>query len=110
MRTVLVIRSETMGEGDDALGARILQTLLGKLGALAGLETIVLYNGGVKLLAEGSAHLPALAALETSGVDVLACGTCVDHFNLRDKLKAGEIGSMDGILAILSRAEKTITI
>jgi selenium metabolism protein YedF len=110
MHTVLIVRSEVMGEGDPALGARILQTMFNKLGVVQGLEAIVFYNGGVKLLAEGSNVLQALAALEQQGIDLIACGTCVDFYGLREQIKVGAIGSMDGILSTLSRAEKTITI
>ena len=110
MKTVLAINSAGMGHGDSELGGRILQTLLNKASALRGLETIVFYNTGVKLLVEGSSYLPSLAALDRSGVDLIACGTCVDHFGLREAVKVGEVGSMDAILAALNEADKVITI
>jgi intracellular sulfur oxidation DsrE/DsrF family protein len=53
--------------------------------------------------------LQALAALEQRGIDVIACGTCVDHFDLRGQLRVGEIGSMDLIIAALAAADKVIS-
>lgn len=110
MRTVLVLNSAAMGRGDDELGGRLLQTLLGKVAVLQGLDTIVLYNSAVKLLANGSPHLPALAALDRSGVDLIACGTCVEFFELHDEIRVGEVGSMDSILKAINEADKVITI
>ncbi len=110
MKTLVVINSSTMGRGDDDLGRRILQTLLGKVRSVGGLDAIVLYNSGVKLLAPGSPMLPQLGALEDAGVEVIACGTCVDHFEIRESIKAGTIGSMDSILSMMSAADKVITL
>ena len=35
-------------------------------------------NGGVKLAIEGAASVPSLASLADAGVEILACGTCLD--------------------------------
>ncbi len=110
MKTVVVVNSEGMGHGDAALGARILQTLLNKASALRGLEALLFYNAGVKLLAEGSSVLPVLSVLEENGVELIACGTCVDHFELREKIRVGRVGSMDDVLAEMDGAEKVITL
>lgn len=111
MKTVVVLNREGMGEGDPALGQKILLAFLNKAShALPGLEAVVLYNGGVKLVCEGSAHLPALTLLEEQGVDVIACGTCVDHFGLRERVRAGQVGDMDQILGELAAAAKVITL
>jgi len=40
-------------------------------------DAIILYNSGVKLLADGSSVLDAMEALFKAGVDIIACGTCV---------------------------------
>ncbi|MCO5170003.1 MAG: DsrE family protein [Planctomycetes bacterium] len=110
MKTVVLLNADGMGRGDDALGQRVLTTFLGKAGALDGLEAVCLYNGGVRLAVEGSPALQALAALEARGVDVVACGTCVDHFGLRERVRVGAVGSMDDIVTRLDRAEKVITL
>ena len=104
------INGSGMGRGDPDLGARILQTFLNKANNLKGLEALVFYNAGVKLLATGSTALPALSVIEENGVDIIACGTCVDHFELRDEFRVGKVGSMVDILDELSRADKVITL
>ncbi|MCW8141921.1 MAG: DsrE family protein [Planctomycetota bacterium] len=110
MTTVVIIPSDGMGRGDDALGQKILASFLGKAGALEGLAAVCLYNGGVKLLVEGSPALQGLAALEARGVDVVACGTCVDHFGLRERVRVGVVGTMDDIVSRLDRAAKVVTL
>lgn len=110
MKTVVIVNGEGMGRGDPDLGQRILKTFLGKAGALQGLDALVFYNAGVKALVEGSDLLQPLAALDGNGVDLIACGTCVDHFGLREQVRVGEVLGMDDILSRLSAAEKVITL
>jgi len=110
MRTVLMIGHDGMGHGDAELGRRILGTFLRKSTAIQEISAVLLYNGGVRLAAEGSPVLAELHQLHENGVDVMPCATCVDHFGLRDKISVGEIGTMDGIVEELNRAEKVISL
>lgn len=110
MRTVVVIGHEGMGHGDAVLGQKILGTFLRKATSLHQLSAVVFFNAGVKLLVRGGALLPELQQLHEAGVDLVACGTCVDYFDLRSEIAVGQIGGMDDILRELDRAEKTITL
>ncbi len=109
MRTVLVLGHDGMGHGDPKLGQQILATFLRKSPALK-LTAIVLFNSGVKLATAGSPVLTELRQLHDNGVDIHACGTCVDYFELRDQIAVGEPSNMDAIVAELGRAEKVITL
>ncbi len=108
MRTVVVMRSDQMGEGDRELGVKILGTFLRKSVAMDGLTAIVFYNSGVKLLAAGSPVLGELHQLQEAGVDLLPCGTCVAHYGL--DLALGSVSDMDAIVRELGRAKKVITL
>lgn len=111
MKTVIVINQDAMGHGDAELGRKILTTFFTKAGAaFRELEAIVFFNTGVKCLTESAPTLPPLATLHEQGVDLIACGTCVDALGVREWMSAGEIGSMDQILSEMERAEKVITI
>ena len=110
MKTVLVLGRYGMGEGDPALGLKILGTFLGKSPAIRDLHAIVLFNAGVKLAVEGSPVLPVLSQLHENGIEILPCGTCVEFFGLKDKLRIGPASNMDAIIAELSAAEKVITL
>lgn len=110
MSTAIIVNSEGMGHGAQNLGMRLLQTMLGKAGAIRDLEAIVFYNRGVRVLVDGSPLLPALAAVEGIGVSLIACGTCVDQFGIREQIRVGRVGGMDDILAELDKADKVITL
>lgn len=110
MRTVILIGHDGMGHGDAELGRKILGTFLRKSVAIREVNCVLLYNSGVKLAAEGSTVLTELRQLHDNGVDVWPCATCVDHFNLREKIAVGEIGTMDAIVDELNKAEKVVTL
>jgi len=110
VNTVIVINQAEMGSGDAELGRKILGTCLRKLANFSGLEAIVLYNSGVTLATKGSFVAAELSALHQKGVDILACGTCVEYLGLRDQMLFGHVSNMDDILACLRQAEKVITL
>jgi len=106
----LIICSETLGTGDDELGARLMGSFLRTLAASESKpETITFYNSGVRLVADGSPVLDALEALDRAGVDLIACGTCLAHFGIRDRLVAGRESNMQEIISCMF-VEETITI
>jgi intracellular sulfur oxidation DsrE/DsrF family protein len=108
MKTVVVLADSQMGRGDEVLGHKILGTCLRKLAKLDGLEAIVLYNLGVHLATKGSPVAVELRQLYEAGVSVLACGTCVEHYGIGDRLLVDRVSNMDEILATLQKAEKVI--
>ena len=108
---VVVINSEQMGRGDDALGARLLGNYLRTLASLeAKPEALVFYNAAVKLLGPGTQHLEALRQLDEAGVELLACVTCLEHFQLAGKLAVGQVSNMREIVQRTIAASKVITL
>ncbi len=108
MDTVIVLGHECMGHGDAALGVRILKTFLQKARSLRGLDALLLFNGGVKLVAEDSGVRAELVLLDEQGVDIVPCGTCLEHYGVTPAV--GHISSMDEIVAAMNRATKVITL
>ncbi|MFN6146333.1 MAG: DsrE family protein, partial [Planctomycetota bacterium] len=108
MQTVVVLNQDQMGHGDRALGQKILGTFLKKSIALRGFDAIVLFNAGVKLVAADSPVLAELKLLEERGVDLIPCGTCLQHFGVTPAV--GKVGDMDAIVRELDRAAKVITL
>jgi selenium metabolism protein YedF len=96
------IPSDRVGRGDDELGALLMR---GFLYALAEAEIqpkrIIFMNSGVKLAVEGSESLDNLRRLAASGVEILACGTCLDFFKIKDKLAVGRVSNMYEIAGFL---------
>ncbi len=111
MVKVIVVNSESMGRGDDELGTKLVGSFLRKLWAQESKPAaVVFYNTGVKLMARGSSVLDALNGLSASGVDLLACGTCVTSFQLGDRMAVGRVSDMTEITSLLLRADTVITI
>ena len=42
------------------------------------------------------------------GVEILTCGTCLNYYNLGDKLAVGEVSNMYTIIERLQGADKLI--
>ena len=57
-------------------------------------ETVLMYNGGVKLACTGSSSLDDLRALAEAGVEIMSCGTCLNHYGLAERLEVGEATNM----------------
>lgn len=108
MATVVVCNQDQMGHGDRALGQKILATFLRKSVRLPEFTAIVLYNRGVKLVAADSPVLAELQALEAGGVDLVPCGTCLQHFGITPAV--GAVADMDAILREIGAATKVITL
>lgn len=73
-------------------------------------SAIILYNSAAKLIASGSETLDVMDGLYSAGVDILACGTCVEFYNLKESIRTGRISNMEEICSILMEASKVITI
>lgn len=110
-REVIVINSDTLGRGDNEVGRTLLGTFLRKvLASLDKPDAIVFYNSGVKLVARDSLFKDILEGIEESGVELLACGTCVYSVCGKRSLAVGRITNMEEIADILLGAQKVITL
>ena len=109
--TVLVLSSETMGKGDDVLGKLLMKGFVYALTEVEQLpDTILLYNGGVKLAVQGADTLSDLQLMEKQGVEILVCGTCLNHYELSEQLGVGSVTNMYHIAEILTEAGKVISV
>ena len=98
-----------MGSGDDELGALLLRSFLKTQAELERRpDKIIFYNDGVKLCCEGSYLLEDLRNLESSGVEVIACGTCLNFFELANELQVGRVTDMLEIAGLLADAGSVV--
>lgn len=110
-KTAVFITADTVGRGDNELGAKLMVNFINTLPELGeGLWRIVLVNGGVKLAVTGSPVVGKLKELVASGVSILVCGTCLDFFGLLDKKEVGETTNMLDVVTSLDLADKVIQI
>jgi len=109
--TILLITRAGMGHADPELQARLLQKYLTLLLEEETLPwAICFYTEGVKLVAEGSPVLDELRAIQSRGVYLILCQTCLQAFGLLDKVQVGIVGGMGDILAAQQRAAKVISL
>jgi predicted peroxiredoxin len=59
---------------------------------------------------EGSPVLDTLKSLESKGVRLILCSTCLNFFNLAEKVKVGIVGGMTDIIEAQMKAEKVISV
>ncbi|MDR0925611.1 MAG: sulfurtransferase-like selenium metabolism protein YedF [Hungatella sp.] len=106
---VAVLSSDQMGGGNEELGRILMKGFVYALTKLEELpETVLLYNGGARLSVEGSQSLEDLKSLEAQGVEILTCGTCLNHYELSDKLQVGSVTNMYEIVEKMAGARLVI--
>lgn len=109
--TVILVTSNGMGKADEELQL----TLFGKYVELIQHNgempaAFCFYTDGVKLVCEGSPVIERLRELEAKGVRLIVCSTCLNYFNLQDKIQVGIVGGMGDIIEAQVKADKVITI
>ena len=92
---VVAIASRYMGVGDEVLGGNLMKGFIFSLTQADILpKTILFYNSGAFITTEGSASIEDLKTLQTAGVEIMTCGTCLNHYNIADKLEVGSVTNM----------------
>jgi selenium metabolism protein YedF len=95
MSKVFLIQSEGLGRGDDRLGVMLMANFLRLLSESPEKPAKLLFwNAGVKLVCENSQVLDYLKKLEAQGVELLACTTCLEYFDIKEKQKVGKPTTM----------------
>ena len=107
---VVVIRSSYMGEGSEELGSVLIKGFIYALSQQDNLpETMLFYNGGAKLTCDGSECLEDLKELKNRGVKIFTCGTCLNYYELSDKLAVGEVTNMYDIAEKMAAASLIVS-
>lgn len=108
---VVFITTDRLGTGDQRLGKILMKAFLNTLWDAEPKPAKVLFlNNGVKLTTEGSEVLDSLKLLEEAGVEIFSCGTCLEYYQLKDKLKVGLVTNMYDTVDSLLSAGKIIKI
>ena len=69
---------------------------------------VLFYNSGAYLTCEDSDSLEDLKTLEAEGVEIYTCGTCLNFYDITDKLAVGSITNMYDIVEMMEKAGKVI--
>ena len=106
---LVVLSANVMGTGDGKLGTSLMKAFVFALTKQDQLpDTILCYNTGAYLTCEGADTLEDLKLLESEGVTILTCGTCLDFYGLKEKLGVGGVTNMYDIVERMENAAQII--
>jgi selenium metabolism protein YedF len=107
---VVFISSETIGYENIDLGKILMKGFLKNLKEQTPLpKTIIFVNTGVFITAKNSDIIDDLKELESLGVEILNCGTCLNFFNIDTKdLFVGSVTDAYTVAKRLFDADKVI--
>jgi intracellular sulfur oxidation DsrE/DsrF family protein len=99
-----------MGDAPAELQHKLTSVFLILLDQDAPPGVIAFYGDGVKLACDGSPVINQLRTLSEKGVRLIICQTCLDFFDLREKVRVGIVGGMGDIIAAMKTAAKVISV
>ncbi|HTZ17178.1 MAG TPA: sulfurtransferase-like selenium metabolism protein YedF [Dissulfurispiraceae bacterium] len=107
---LLIVASDVMGK-DEALGKILMKGYFDTVRVTKELpHTIFFLNAGVKLTTIDETMVPVISELESMGVEIFSCGTCLKHFGLESSLKVGHRGTTNHIVEGMKDFRKTVWI
>lgn len=102
---VVSLPENRMGRGNEALGEILIKSFIHTLTQLDPLPAkVICYNTGVLLALDDSPALDDLRRLGDAGVEVLVCGTCLNYFDVKDRLAVGSVSNMYEIAGSMAAA------
>ncbi|ADD67223.1 selenium metabolism protein YedF [Denitrovibrio acetiphilus DSM 12809] len=105
---VVFITGETLGD-DKELGAMLMKGFIGNLKNMDILpKTVIFVNNSVKLLTFNEDVIASVRGLVDSGVEILACGMCLEFYGITDKLAIGRISDAYTVADKLFKSDKLI--
>ena len=105
---IIVLSSDRIGS-DKELGKILMKSFIFALTKQDQLpKEMIFYNEGIFLTTNEGDILNDLKYLESQGVDIVSCGTCLDFFNRKELLQVGAVTNMYDIVERMEKAEKII--
>jgi len=109
--TVILFKSNVLGQGDDSLGATLIKKFMFILTQTESeIKSLIFLNGGVLLATAGSELIKYIKQLESNGTEIMSCATSLDFYGLTNRLQVGRVVDMFVIAEEMLRAEKIIVI
>jgi len=110
-KIMVMCATDRIGFGDDDLGIKLMTSFIKTLKEMGPeLWQLIFVNNGVKLTIEGSEVLPTLQDYANNGLNILVCGTCLNHFGLLEQKRVGKTTNMLDIVIAMELADKVINI
>ena len=108
---IFLITRSTLGSGSEELGKILMRSFVATIKEGPVLpEKMLFLNSGAYLTVSGSPVLDDLLELEKLGVEIFSCGTCLDYFQLKEKLAVGSVTNMFATVESLLTCSGCVTI
>lgn len=105
------VGKEMIGAGDPELGENLLKMFFYTLTQDENIPEYLLFmNAGVKIPVENEQITEHLKELQDKGAQVLVCGTCLNFYEIADKLQTGTVSNMYDIVGAMKSVDKVITV
>lgn len=106
-----VFGTDILGKGSDELGKTLMKGFIYTITETKPYPNFMVFlNSGVKLTADGSESIDDLKKLEAAGVKIVSCGTCLDYYNIKDKLLVGQVTNMYDIVETITNSDNAVMI
>jgi selenium metabolism protein YedF len=106
---VVAFQRDVLGKGAEELGKILIKAFVNTLPEVSSKpKSLVFLNSGIFLALMDSPVLDSLKKLESNGVKILVCGTCLDYYGKKDSIGVGQISNMYDILEQLSTAGNVV--
>jgi selenium metabolism protein YedF len=106
---VIAISSDKMGDGDAELGTQLMANFIKAIKDLDLLPgKMVFYNRGVLPGMNDSPVAEHLREIESMGVTLLFCATCINHYKVAEKISIGNQSNMFEIAQIMASASNVV--
>ena len=95
---IILMTKDYLGEGSEELGRNLMKTFwVCMVEVDVKPSTIYFINSSVKMVTNDSVHLDNIKKLADLGVEIAACGICLDYYGLKDQVGVGSITNMYAI-------------
>ncbi|MDI6889629.1 MAG: sulfurtransferase-like selenium metabolism protein YedF [Thermodesulfovibrionales bacterium] len=106
----LLVATDTMGK-DEELGRILMKGFFETMKVTKEIpHTIFFLNAGIRLTTLNEESIQILKELESMGVEIFTCGTCLKYYNLESELKVGYRGTTDKIIEGVKDFKNTVWI
>lgn len=105
---LLIVGTDSLGK-DEELGKKLMKGFFDTMKVYKQLpHTIFFLNAGVKLTTVSEDTVSILKGIESLGVEIYSCGTCLKHYDLESALQVGNRGTTNHIVEGMQDFDKVV--
>jgi selenium metabolism protein YedF len=108
---LVLVKSSGFGEGEPDLGEKLLKSFMQMLlESESTPDRMIFMNSGIFLTTQGSPIVDLIKRFENKGSEILSCTTCLEYYDRKEKLIAGQPTNMKDTAEALLDFKRVITV